>query len=41
MAATWLARMTLIMVTQDKSTRLGPDELRAEFRAFVVPAFLP
>jgi len=41
MAATWLARVTLIMVTQEKSTRLGPDELRAEFRAFVVPAFLP
>ncbi len=41
MAAAWLARVTLIMVTQEKSTRLGPDELRQEFRTFVLPAFLP
>jgi len=41
MAATWLARVTLIMVTQEKSTQLGPDELRQEFRTFVLPAFLP
>jgi AcrR family transcriptional regulator len=41
MAVTWLARVTLIMVTQEKSTQLSPDELRTEFRTFVVPAFLP
>ena len=41
MASAWLARVTLIMVTQEKSTQLGADELRAEFRTFVVPAFLP
>jgi AcrR family transcriptional regulator len=41
MAAAWLARVTLIMVTQEKSTRLGPEELRQEFRTFVLPAFLP
>jgi AcrR family transcriptional regulator len=41
LAATWLARVTLIMVTQEKSTQLGPDELRQEFRTFVLPAFLP
>jgi AcrR family transcriptional regulator len=41
MASTWLARVTLVMVTQEKSTQLNPDELRAEFRTFVVPAFLP
>jgi hypothetical protein len=40
-AATWLPRVTLVMVTQEKSTQLNPDELRAEFRTFVVPAFLP
>jgi AcrR family transcriptional regulator len=39
MAATWLARVTLIMVAQEKSTQLSPDELRAEFRTFVLPAF--
>jgi AcrR family transcriptional regulator len=41
MACAWLARVTLIMVAQEKSTQLSPDELRAEFRTFVVPAFLP
>ena len=41
MAAAWLARVTLIMVAQEKSTQLSPDELRTEFRTFVVPAFLP
>lgn len=41
MASAWLARVTLIMVAQEKSTRLSPDELRGEFRTFVVPAFLP
>jgi len=40
-ASTWLARVTLIMVAQEKSTRLSPDELRREFRAVVLPAFLP
>ena len=41
MAAAWLARVTLIMVAQEKSTQLSPGELRTEFRTFVVPAFLP
>ena len=41
MASTWLARVTLVMVAQEKSTQLSPDELRAEFRMFAVPAFLP
>jgi hypothetical protein len=41
MAATWLARVTLVTVTQEESTQLSADELRAEFRTFVVPAFLP
>jgi hypothetical protein len=35
-AAIWLAPVTLIMVTQEESTRLGPDELRAELRTFVL-----
>lgn len=41
MASAWLARVTLVMVAQEKSTQLTPDELRAELRMFVVPAFLP
>jgi AcrR family transcriptional regulator len=39
-AAIWLARVTLMMVAQEESVRLGPDALRQELRTFVVPAFL-
>jgi AcrR family transcriptional regulator len=40
-ASTWLARVTTMMVTQEKSMRLAPDALRRELHTFVVPAFLP
>jgi AcrR family transcriptional regulator len=38
--ATWLARVTLMMVAQEESVRLSPEALRRELRTFVVPAFL-
>jgi AcrR family transcriptional regulator len=40
-ASTWLARVTTMMVTQEKSMRLDPAGLRRELHTFVVPAFLP
>jgi AcrR family transcriptional regulator len=39
--ATWLARITLMMVSQEQSTRLTGEELRRQLRTFVLPAFLP
>lgn len=38
-AATWLARVTLMLVAQEESERLDGDALRAELRTFVLPAF--
>jgi AcrR family transcriptional regulator len=36
--ATWLSRVTLMMVAQDEGERLENDALRGELRTFVLPA---